>query len=118
VAAPAATTTHESPGLGIGASTSGSGGPPLDVGGVLTLEPGLYRCELNRRVTVRRVGSDGQSVVVNWNGKDHTLNAVQARTGALRYEDTQAGLMWLVIVGKSMLLDMRAGKQLANECKL
>ncbi|MFO1195739.1 MAG: hypothetical protein U1E86_02045 [Burkholderiaceae bacterium] len=81
-------------------------------------EPGLYRCELNRRVTLRRVAADGRSVVLNWLGKDHTLDAVQARTGALRFENPSSGLMWLVIVGKSMLLDTRRGQQLANECKL
>ena len=103
---------------GAGASTSLLGGQPANVAGVMKLEPGLYRCELSRRVVVRRIEDDGQSMVINWQGKDHTLNAVAARTGALRFENAQEGLMWLVIVGKSMLLDMRRGQQLANECTL
>jgi hypothetical protein len=94
------------------------GGGASGVAGVMKLEPGLYRCELSRRVVVRRIENDGQTMVINWQGKDHTLNAVAARTGALRFENSQEGLMWLVIVGKSMLLDMRRGQQLANECTL
>ncbi len=93
-------------------------GPPFDAGGSLSLEPGLYRCELDRRVVVRRIAPDGQSMVINWLGKDATLQAVRARTGALRFESVQAGMVWIVIVGKSMLLDSRAGRTLANECKL
>ncbi|MBN9429768.1 MAG: MliC family protein [Burkholderiales bacterium] len=78
---------------------------------------GVYRCELNRSVHVRQVSADLQSAVLNWNKKDYTLRAVNARTGALRYEDPKSGLVWLVIVGKSMLLDTKLGRQLANECK-
>ncbi len=100
-------------------SGAGSGGGPRHLGHAsLRMDAGLYRCELNRRVMVRRVADDGMSMVISWDGKDHTLDAVQARTGALRYENPKQGLMWLVIVGKSMLLDTRKGQQLANECKL
>jgi hypothetical protein len=93
-------------------------GPPFDAGGALTLEAGLYRCELDRRVIVRRVAADGRSLVLNWRGRDSVLHAVQARTGALRFENPESGHVWLVIVGKSMLLDARAGRTLANECRL
>ena len=97
----------------------GDGERPRHLGHAsLRMEPGLYRCELNRRVTVRRIADDGRSMVISWDGKDHALDAVEARTGALRYENSKQGLMWLTIVGKSMLLDTRKGQQLANECKL
>jgi Membrane-bound lysozyme-inhibitor of c-type lysozyme len=82
----------------------------------LTFKTGVYQCELNRSVHVRHVSADMQSAVVNWDKKDYTMKAVNARTGALRYEDQASGLVWLVIVGKSMLLDTKHGKQLANEC--
>ena len=54
----------------------------------------------------------------DWEKKDYTLRAVNARSGALRYEDAASGLVWLVIVGKAMLLDTKHGKQLANDCKV
>ncbi len=82
------------------------------------LEPGLYRCELNRQVMVRQVAADGQSVVIQWLKRDYTLTAVLSRAGALRYDDIVSGLAWITIPGKSMLLDTKKGSQLANECRL
>lgn len=116
-AAPAPGAPMGAPG-GLGIAAGGASASASQAVIRLVAEPGLYRCELNRRVTLRRVAADGRSVVLNWLGKDHTLDAVQARTGALRFENPSSGLMWLVIVGKSMLLDTRRGQQLANECKL
>lgn len=78
---------------------------------------GVHECELKRSVTVRRVAPDRASLVLAWLGRDHTLQVVPTHTGALRYEDARAGLIWLVISGKAMLLDSRGGRQLANECR-
>lgn len=78
---------------------------------------GVYKCELNRSVHIRSVAPDMQSAVISWNKKDYVLKAVNALSGALRYEDAGSGLVWLIIVGKSMLLDIKHGKQLANECR-
>ncbi|MCL4676712.1 MAG: MliC family protein [Pararhodobacter sp.] len=83
----------------------------------MALNAGLYKCELNRNVMVRTIAADGASIVLAWGGRDHAFKAVQARTGALRFENADEGLVWLVIVGKAMLLDTRKGKQLANECR-
>lgn len=92
-------------------------GPPFAPAGSLVLEPGLYRCESGLRVVVRRIGEGGRAIVIHWADRDYTLAAVPARSGALRFEDVRAGLAWLVIVGKSMLLDSRHGHPLANECR-
>lgn len=91
---------------------------PAPVGNGLTLSAGNYQCELNRVVRIRSLSQDGQTMVMGWAGKDHTLTAVRARSGALRFEDPQSGLVWITIVGKSLLVDFRNGQQLANECKL
>jgi hypothetical protein len=80
--------------------------------------PGIYRCELNRNVNVRQVSEDMTSAVLQFDKKEYRMRAVQARSGALRYEDASSGLVWLVIVGKSMLLDTKNGRQLANECRV
>jgi len=106
---------QEPQGLGIG---SASASDMATAAGSMALALGTYNCELNRQVVVSEIAPDGKSMVINWLGKDHSLAAVDARSGALRYEDTAAGLTWLVIVGKSMLLDTRKGQQLANECRL
>lgn len=78
---------------------------------------GVYRCELNRSVDVRQVSADMTSAVLSFGKKEYRMKAVHARSGALRYEDDQSGVVWLIIAGKSMLLDTKHGKQLANECR-
>lgn len=92
--------------------------PPEAAAAGIVLEPGLYRCDLNRQVVVRRVATDGQSVVLQWNKRDYTLTAVLSRAGALRYDDIVSGLAWITIPGKSMLLDTKKGSQLAQDCRL
>ncbi len=83
----------------------------------LMMLAGLYRCELNRQVNVKQVSDDQESAILAWNKRDYTLRAVKTSTGALRYEDRESGLTWIGVSGKSMLLDTKHGKQLANECR-
>ncbi len=83
----------------------------------LSMEVGVYHCELNRSLGIKEIAADGQSMVMRWAGRDYPLTAVRARSGALRYEDAASGLTWITIVGKSLLLDLKNGQQLANECK-
>ena len=79
--------------------------------------PGAYRCELGRSVRVRAVSSDLRTAVLGWGGAEHTLRAVDAPSGALRYEDPASGLAWIVLRDRAMLLDTRAGQRLANACR-
>ena len=83
----------------------------------IAMPSGAYRCELGRSVQVRDVSADMRTAVLRWGSRDYTLRAVQARSGALRYEDETSGLAWIVIPGTSMLLDTRAGQRLASGCR-
>lgn len=38
-------------------------------------------------------------------------------TGAIRLEDKVAGIVWLQLANKSMLMNQKQGKRLADECK-
>lgn len=98
------------------ASTASNEAPEFNPAGIMH-KVGHYKCELNRSVQVRHVEEDLKTAVVNWNRRDYTMKAVNTASGALRYEDGSSGLVWIVITGKSMLLDTRQGKQLANECR-
>jgi hypothetical protein len=84
----------------------------------LKLTPGVYFCDLNRRVELRQVAEDKKSVILYWERRNYTLHAVATQTGAIRLEDKVSGLTWITITGKSMLLDTRQGKQLANDCRV
>ncbi len=83
----------------------------------LKLTKGVYHCDLNRRVELRQVSDDHQSAILYWERRNYTMHAVSTQTGALRLEDKTSGLTWITIQGKSMLLDTKQGKQLANDCR-
>ncbi len=85
---------------------------------LFSVKAGTYQCELNRKVIVRQVSATQDSAVLQWGKRKYQMKAVQTRTGALRLENKASGLTWITIVGKSMLLDTKRGKQLANECKV
>ena len=84
----------------------------------IVVSAGLHRCELGKRVLVNRVASDGSGVQINWNTKDYTLRSVPTQSGAKRFEDSKAGIAWVVISAKAFILDTKRGQMLANECKL
>ena len=51
-------------------------------------------------------------------GKLNYLVAPQeTTTGAIRLEDKVAGIVWLQLANKSMLMDQKQGRRLADECK-
>lgn len=79
---------------------------------------GRYRCELKRNVDIVNKLPDERGVTLRWKRKNYEMRAVQSNTGALRLEDKASGLVWITIVGKSMLFDSKRGRQLANECRL
>jgi Membrane-bound lysozyme-inhibitor of c-type lysozyme len=84
----------------------------------MSIDTGLYRCELGVRVTVKKIAPDKSTLVLNWKNKDYTLAAVGTQSGALRFEEKSSGLVWMAIVGKSQLLDSKLGQRLANDCNL
>jgi Membrane-bound lysozyme-inhibitor of c-type lysozyme len=84
----------------------------------MSIDTGLYRCELGVRVTVKKIAPDKSTLILNWKNKDHTLAAVGTQSGALRFEEKSSGLVWMAIVGKSQLLDSKLGQRLANDCNL
>jgi membrane-bound inhibitor of C-type lysozyme len=84
----------------------------------MSIDTGLYRCELGVRVTVKKIAPDKSSMILNWKNKDYTLASVSSQSGALRFEDKANGLVWMAIVGKSQLLNSKLGQRLANDCNL
>lgn len=76
-----------------------------------------YRCEQGKRVTVVHKKEQRDVITLRWNNKDHELKREATTTGANRFEDKKAGLVWINIPAKSILLDAKKGRQLANECR-
>jgi hypothetical protein len=84
---------------------------------LVKLKDGDYRCDQGRVLQFRQVSADAQTAVLKWNERDYPMRAVGARSGALRYEHADSGLVWLMIPSKSMLLDTRQGQRLADACR-
>lgn len=82
------------------------------------LMAGKFYCEQGNRVEVSADPQRPDAIRLDWKGRSYPMMAVGTSTGALRYEDAASGNVWIQIPAKSMLLNARAGQQLANECKI
>jgi hypothetical protein len=76
-----------------------------------------YACELNNKVTIYTNEKDTGHIALRWKNRLHRLERVGTTTGALRFENTKFGLIWIGIPSKGILLDSKLNRQLANECK-
>ena len=78
---------------------------------------GVLPCELGASVTV---ASDPLAPgYFNMHGRNfrYRMAPVVTSTGAVRLEDRKAGAVWLQLSNKSMLMNQKAGKRVADECK-
>jgi len=76
---------------------------------------GVADCEFNQKVTVERGAQDGQ-FKVSFNKVTYAMVPEETSTGAIRLVDKKAGVVWLQIPIKSMLLNERAGKRMVDLC--
>lgn len=84
----------------------------------LKLGSGTYRCDLGRRVELRRDAQDSNRIEIGWEGNRYGLIRLASSSGLPRYEDRRSGLVWIDLPWKGVLLDGNSGQPLANECKL
>jgi hypothetical protein len=76
-----------------------------------------FNCELGNKVTIYANEHDDSHIALRWKKRLHRLERVGTTTGAQRFENTNFGLIWIGIPSKSILLDSKLNRQLANECK-
>lgn len=76
-----------------------------------------YACELGNKITIYTSEKDDSHIALRWKKRLHRLARVGTTTGALRFENTNYGLVWIGIPSKGILLDSKLNRQLANECK-
>jgi membrane-bound inhibitor of C-type lysozyme len=75
-----------------------------------------YKCELNDTLTIYSLKDDDNRAALRWKNKLYGLKRVATTTGADRFENRKAGLVWIGIPTKGMLLDSIRGQQLTNDC--
>lgn len=77
---------------------------------------GIIPCDLGADVTIAVDEQNAGFFHVKAGNKNYHMRPVSSRTGATRLEDTDAGAMWLQLGNKSMLLDQKAGRRIADGC--
>ena len=77
---------------------------------------GKMPCELSAFVHVKPdPAGPGRFILETGKQKFHMIPVVSL-TGALRLEDQSAGAVWIQLGNKSMLMDQKAGRRLADAC--
>lgn len=85
----------------------------------LALASGDYRCSDGLRIQVERETSEqvNKRIHIGWNGNRYSLARDRSYSGLPRFEDAANGLVWIDLPWKSLLLDARTQKPLADECR-
>jgi hypothetical protein len=80
------------------------------------VQVGRSECEFNQHVDVQPVqGHEGHFTLAYKNAK-YNLVPEDSATGAVRLEDKKAGVMWLQIANKSMLMNSKIGQRMVDNC--
>jgi len=78
---------------------------------------GNAQCEFNQQVSVQPIaGKPGHFKLVYKNAA-YTMVPEETTTGAVRLEDKHAGMVWVQIPAKSMLLNAKAGQRMVDGCQ-
>ena len=77
----------------------------------------LYKCGAGVDIRAYHYDSDDSHIFIAWESRIYRLEKIATTTGALRFENEAAGLVWIAIPTKGILLDSKSHRQLANECK-
>jgi hypothetical protein len=87
----------------------------LDIAGrVMT---GNAQCEFNQQVSVQPIEGKPAHFKVGFKNVSYTMVPEETTTGAVRLEDKRAGVVWVQIPAKSMLLNAKAGQRMVNDCR-
>jgi hypothetical protein len=77
---------------------------------------GRADCEYNQTVEVTPVNERRGLFVVRFKGASYYMVPQETTTGAVKLTDAKAGVIWLQIPVKSMLLNERAGSRFVDRC--
>jgi hypothetical protein len=73
----------------------------------------VWTCENNVKVKTAQAG--GQYLFLH-NKKLYTMNGIEALNGVSRFSDIVHRIDWVIIPGKAMLFDSKAGQRLLDYC--
>lgn len=73
-------------------------------------------CEMNQSVSVEPIQGKPGHFQLRFKKASYTMVPEETSSGAVRLEDKKAGIVWLQIPSKSMLMNSRAGQRLVDGC--
>ena len=77
---------------------------------------GAQQCEFDQTVAVEGAPEKAGYFHLRFKGKQYLLAPESTTTGAVRLEDKKAGVVWLQIANKSMLMNAKIGQRMVDEC--
>ena len=77
---------------------------------------GTLPCELGKVVRMELDATTPGFFRLHIDQQRYRLRPVESRTGAVRLEDPQQGVVWIQLANKSMLMSQKLGRRLADEC--
>jgi len=87
-----------------------------DLGIAQRVHLGAMPCELGATVHLSSDPAAPGYFHVTGKGFRYRMKPVATTTGAIRLEDPKAGAVWLQLANKSMLMDQKNGRRVADEC--
>jgi len=79
---------------------------------------GTADCEFNQKVTIEPMEGQAGHFHLRHNKARYTMVPRETTTGAVRLEDKRAGVVWLQIPAKSMLMNTKVGQRMVDSCTL
>jgi len=73
-------------------------------------------CEFNQTVSVMPIDGQPGHFRVTFKKVAYTVIPEETTSGAIRLEDKKAGIVWLQIPSKSMLMNARVGQRMVDGC--
>lgn len=77
---------------------------------------GRITCDLGQHIDVMPDDARPGYFTVSGKGFRYHMQQVSTTTGVIRLEDTKAGAVWLQIANKSMLMNQKIGRRMADGC--
>ena len=77
---------------------------------------GTIACDMNVKVSLEPDAANPGHFHMHMGKLRYHMRPMESRTGAVRLEDTRARALWLQLGNKSMLMDQKQGKRIADGC--
>jgi len=103
--------------LASGAMAQNSGLTAAHLETALMVQVGTLPCELGQTVVLEADPAAIGFFNLRIGKLRYRLSPELTTTGAIRLEDKSAGIVWLQLANKSMLMNQKLGRRVADECQ-